>query len=229
MTSATMRGVHARLHGTLHHRLSLALQGVLVIGAGLAVWQHQWLTAATTGVILVVTLLPLMLGRRFQVFVPPEFEAFTIVFVFASLFLGEVGGYYTRFWWWDAALHTASGFLLGILGFLLVYVMNEKEEIDFHMNPGFVAFFAFMFAVGMGALWEIFEFAMDGFFGFNMQKSGLVDTMWDLIVDTVGAAIIAILGYGWLRTAGPDSFLERWIDSFIETNPRFFGGGGQER
>lgn len=29
------------------------------------------------------------------------------------------------------------------------------------MNPGFVAFFVFVFAVGMGALWEIFEFAMD--------------------------------------------------------------------
>lgn len=223
VTAAGVRHVRERLKGPIHQRLSLALQAVLLIGAGLAVWQQQWLTAATTGAILVVTILPLALGRRFAVFVPPEFEALTIVFVFASLFLGEVGGYYTRFWWWDAALHTASGFLLGILGFLLVYVMNEKEELDLHMNPGFVALFAFMFAVGMGALWEIFEFGMDSFFGMNMQKSGLVDTMWDLIVDTVGATVIAVLGYGWLRTAGTDSFLERWIGAFVESNPRLFG------
>ena len=39
--------------------------------------------------------------------------------------------------------------------------------------PGarFVAVFAFMFAVGLGALWEIFDFAMAGVFGLNMQKS----------------------------------------------------------
>lgn len=218
-----MDHVRQRIQGPLHQRVTLALQLILLVGFLAAVWQRQWLPALTTATILGVTLLPIALGRRFAVFIPPEFEALAILFVFASLFLGEVRSYYLRFWWWDAALHTASGFLLGILGFLLVYVLNEKEEIDLHMKPGFVAVFAFMFAVGMGGLWEIFEFAMDGLFGLNMQKSGLADTMWDLIVDTVGAAVIAVLGYYWLRTAGSDSFLERWIASFVESNPRLFG------
>lgn len=225
-TGEGVRHVRERIRGPVHQRMTLTLQAVLLVGMVMAAWQQQWLTAVTTCAILVVTLLPLVLGRRFAVFIPPELEALASVFVFASLFLGEVRGYYARFWWWDAALHTASGFLLGILGFLLVYVLNEKEEIDFHMKPGFVALFAFMFAVGMGALWEIFEFGMDGFFGLNMQKSGLVDTMWDLIVDTVGALVIAGLGYGWLRTAGTDSFLERWINDFVAANPRFFGSRG---
>lgn len=225
-TDAMVRHVRTRIQGTVHQRLSLSLQGVLLAGAALSIWQAQWLTAVTTLTILVVTLLPLVLGRRFEVFIPPEFEALAVVFVFASLFLGEVGGYYVRFWWWDAALHTASGFLLGILGFLLVYVLNQKQEVEVHMKPGFVALFAFMFAVGMGALWEIFEFAMDSFFGLDMQKSGLMDTMWDLIVDTVGAAVIAFLGYGWLSTVGTDSFLEQWIDRFVEGNPRLFDEDG---
>jgi len=118
-----------------------------------------------------------------RVYIPPEFEVLATVFVFASLFLGEVRGYYIRFLWWDIVLHTASGFLLGIVGFLLVYVLYEKEEIDLHMTPGFVSFFAFMFALGMGALWAIFEFRMDSYLGLNMQKamlgdpSGLTDTM----------------------------------------------------
>lgn len=214
---------------SIHRRTTLLLQGILFLGAAVAVWQGQWLTAATVTGIMAVTLFPLVLGRRFRVFIPPEFEVLAIVFVFASLFLGEVRGYYVRFWWWDAVLHTASGFLLGVLGFLLVHVLNEKEDIELHMKPAFVAFFAFIFAVGMGALWEIFEFGMDQFFGMNMQKSGLVDTMWDLIVDTIGAAVIAVLGYGYLMTAGNASFLEQWIDRFIEANPRLFGskdGGG---
>lgn len=214
-----------RVSGSRHRRITLGLQAVLLVEAVLAMAQGQWATAVAVAGIMLVTLAPFVLGRRFRVFIPPEFELLAIVFAFASLFLGEIRGYYARYWWWDAVLHTASGFLLGILGFLLVHVLNEKEEIELHMKPAFVALFAFMFAVGMGAIWEIFEFGMDQLFGMNMQKSGLVDTMWDLIVDTVGAAIIAALGYGYLSKAGNESFLERWIDGFIESNPRLFGGG----
>ena len=214
---------------SIHKRLTLAFQLILLVGVVLAVWEQQWLTAATTASIILVTLVPILLEKRICVSIPPEFELLATVFVFASLFLGEVRDYYVRFWWWDVVLHTASGFLLGIVGFLLVYVLNEKEDIDVHLNPGFVALFAFMFALGMGALWEIFEFAMDRFGGMNMQKamlgdpSGLTDTMWDLIVDAVGAGVIAFLGYGYLKTAGTQSFLEKWIAAFIEANPRLFG------
>ncbi len=206
----------------LHKALTLFLQATLFVGVILFCLQERWLTAVVTLAIIILTLLPLMLGRRFDVRIPPEFELLAVLFVYASLFLGEVHGYYVRYWWWDAVLHTGSGFLLGVLGFLLVYVLNERPDADVHMRPRFVALFAFMFGVGMGALWEIFEFAMDQIFGMNMQKSGLVDTMWDLIVDTVGAAVIAILGWIYLRTAGSNSFLERWITQFVRANPRLF-------
>jgi hypothetical protein len=208
----------------IHRRVTISLQVLLLVGLAFEVWQAQWLNAAATAGISILTLLPVVLGRAYDVFIPPELEALAALFVFAALFLGEVRGYYVRFWWWDAALHSASGFLLGILGFLLVHVLNEKEDLEVHMKPGFVALFAFMFALGLGALWEIFEFAMDGLFGLNMQKSGLVDTMWDLIVDAAGALAIALLGYGYLRKAAGESFLERWIARFIQANTRFFSG-----
>lgn len=212
----------------LHNRLSLVLKLILIAEATAAVWERQWLTAAITAGIIVITLIPLVMARRLRVYIPAEFELLAIVFIFASLFLGEIHGYYTRFWWWDVALHAGSGLLLGIVGFLLVYILNETENIEFHMKPGFVALFAFLFAIGIGVLWEIFEYGMDRTFGMNMQKemlgdpSGLTDTMWDLIVDTVGAFVISILGYGYLKSPIKESFLERWIKAFIERNPRFF-------
>lgn len=213
---------------TIHRRLTVALQALLAVGVAAELWAGQWFAALVTTGIILLTLFPLVLARRYSVYVPPEFALLAIVFVFASLFLGEVHGYYTRFWWWDIALHTASGFLLGIVGFMLVHVLNETAEIDMKMKPGFVAFFAFLFAVGVGALWEIFEFSMDELFGMDMQKamfddpSGLTDTMWDLIVDTLGALTISILGYGYLKAAGNESFLTRWIQSFVRNNPRLF-------
>lgn len=206
----------------------MVLQLILVGETVLAVLSQNWFTAFLTSMIIAITFFPLLFERRFRIHIPPELQLAAIAFVFASLFLGEIRDYYTRFWWWDMALHTTSGFLLGILGFLLVHVMNETEKIHVHMKPGFVAFFAFMFALGVGALWEIFEFTMDSLFGMNMQKpmlgdpSGLTDTMWDLIVDATGALVIAVMGWRYLKNADRKSFLERWIDSFIERNPRFF-------
>lgn len=212
----------------VHKRLKLGLQAVLIVGAGLAAWEQQWMAAVTTTAIVLLTFFPLVMERRFGVIIPPELELLATIFIFASLFLGEVRGYYLQFWWWDIALHTAAGFLVGIVGFLLVYILNARDSIHLHMSHGFVALFAFAFAVGIGGLWEIFEFAMDRLFGMNMQKpmlgdpSGLTDTMWDLIVNAVGAAAISLLGYGYLRAAGSRSFLERWILDFIRANPGLF-------
>lgn len=213
---------------TFHRRLGIVLKLILLAEAALAAWGQQWLTVGIVTGILAITFIPLLMARRFHVFIPPEFEILAIIFVFASLFLGEVHGYYTRFWWWDIALHTSSGLLTGILGFLLVHVLNETEDINLYMTPGFVAVFAFVFAVAVGTLWELFEFAMDALFAMNMQKpmlgdpSGLTDTMWDMIVNALGALVIAIVGYGYLKTAGNTSFLERWIQAFIRANPALF-------
>lgn len=193
-------------------RLAIALQLILVAAVVVSVLLGQWLMAVATLGIVLLTLVPSVLGRRFGFFIPPEFELLAILFIFASLFLGEIRGYYTRFWWWDALLHVGSGFLLGLLGFLLVYALNQRSVADLGLRPSFVAIFAFAFSVALGTLWEIFEFGMDQLFGLNMQKSGLVDTMWDLIVDTVGAAAVALIGYGHLKRMDVDSFLVRWIE-----------------
>jgi hypothetical protein len=207
----------------VYRRVTLGLQALLLVGVVLELSQEQWLNALASTCVLLLTLLPLLLGRRFRVFIPAEFQLLAVVMVFASLFLGEVRGYFVRFWWWDVVLHAGSGFLLGIVGFLLVFVLNQKEDIAVHLKPGFVALFAFVFSLGLGTLWEIFEFGMDQLFGLNMQKSGLVDTMWDLIVDAGGGLVIALLGYRYLKQTGVDSFLERWILHFIRANPRLFG------
>lgn len=212
----------------IHLRISLVLKVTLLIGAVIAFFEGQYQAVAEILLILLITFLPMLLGKRFQVGIPHSFETLAVIFVYMTLFLGEMRGYYLRFWWWDAVLHTGSGFLLGVLGFLLVYVLNEKKEVQLELSPAFMALFAFMFAMGIGALWEIFEFSMDQMFGLNMQKSGLMDTMWDLIVDGIGALCISLFGWAGLRRKTRNSFLERWIDEFIEKNPQMFENGKAE-
>lgn len=206
----------------VHRRISIWLKFALALGVVFLLLQGRYQAALEVSMILMITFLPVILGNRFNVYIPHVFESLAVIFVYMALFLGEVQGYYVRFWWWDVVLHTSSGLLLGILGFLLVYVLNEKKEIQIELHPKFIALFAFMFAMGIGTCWEIFEFAMDRLFGMNMQKGSLDDTMWDLIVDGIGALIISIAGWGFLKNSSNDSFLERWIDTFIDKNPRLF-------
>ncbi len=215
------------LAARIHRWLLRGMQVVMAASLVAAVVERQWLTAVVVAGIFGLMAMPGILGRRFTLYVPAEFELLALAFVFAALFLGEVRGYYVRFWWWDIALHTTSGLLLGILGFLLIYVLNEDERVDLHLRPRFLALFAFLFAVAVGAIWEIFEFAMDQIFGLNMQKpmlgdlSGKTDTMWDLIVDTLGALVISGLGW-WFIAKRRTSFIESWIRKFIAHNPRLF-------
>lgn len=215
------------LPARIHRGVVAVLLVVMTIELLLALHGQQWLTAFLVSAIIAITIAPGALSRRFQVHIPPEFQLLAIAFVFAALFLGEIHRYYERIWWWDIALHASSGLLLGLVGFLLVYVLNESERVELHMRPRFVALFAFCFAVAVGVLWEIFEFAVDQLAGTNMQKpmfndpSGLTDTMWDLIVDALGALLISLLGW-WYMARGRRSFIEAWIRKFIERNPRLF-------
>lgn len=211
----------------VHKRLTVALQGIVLVGLALSIYERQWLNTATITGIALLTGLPYLFSRRFKIYIPPEFELATIAFIFAALFLGETRGYYGRFWWWDIALHATSGGLLGILGVLLVYVLNANPRVELYMKPGFIAFFAFCFALSVGALWEIFEFTMDQVFGFNMQKpmrgdpSGLTDTMWDLIVDALGALVVSTVSYFYMKRS-KEFLVERWVHRFIENNPQLF-------
>ncbi len=192
-----------------------------------ALLERQWLTVFLVTVIILLVMVPFLWRHRLPVKIPLEFHVLIILFIFASLFLGEVQSFYQRVWWWDIVLHFNSGLLLGVLGFLLVYVLNENERVEVYLRPGFVALFAFLFAVAVGAFWELFEFAMDQLFGSQMQKpmlndpSGLMDTMWDLAVDTLGALLISLLGWWYLhRQRG--SFMERWIAQLVASNPKLF-------
>jgi len=211
------------------HRISVAVMEIMMAGelVALAV-DRQFMGLFLVLMLMAVIGVPALFPGKLPVFIPVEIQIFTVLFIFATLFLGEVRDYYERFWWWDLALHTSSGVLLGMLGFLFVYLVNENELVDVTMKPSFVALFAFFFGVGIGALWEIVEFGADQLLGMNMQKpmlgdpSGLTDTMWDLIVDTLGSAVIALAGWRYMHRARRDR-TDFWLRRFVRRYPRLFG------
>lgn len=192
--------------------LRLTIVGAMII----EIIYQRWSLLFITALILLVTYTPSFFEKRYKINLPLELEVFVILFLYASFFLGEVQSFYAKYWWWDVVLHAGSGIALGYVGFIILYVLYGNNKIK--TNPLWLAFFSLSFAMSIGALWEIFEFGMDQIFGWNMQKSGLVDTMWDLIVDFIGALIVSVIGYFYLRKKNKSLF-GKILTKFMEQNP----------
>ena len=164
-------------------------------------------------------MVPPALASRWSLTLPVPFLLATTVFFFASIFLGEAFDFYERLWWWDLALHGSSAIGFGLTGFLFVFMLFEGDR--FAAPPSALALITFCVAVTVGSTWEIFEYLMDRAFGLNMQKSGLTDTMGDLMINGVGAAIASVTGYAYLvqNSAG---MLGRGLSAFIAQNKRLY-------
>lgn len=177
--------------------VALVLQISILVITVSALIRGQWLGAFSGSIVLLLTFAPALIERHLRVPLPVELTLITCVFLYASFALGEVRDFYEKIWWWDLALHGMAALTIGIIGFLSIYVFYMTQRIQ--IAAGWIATITFALAVSLGTIWEIFEFMMDWNFGLNMQKSGLVDTMTDLMINAAGAAIAAVIGYLYVR------------------------------
>ncbi len=202
-----------------HPYVSQTIWAFLLLALLTALATARWSLAFVSVATLLLSLLPVLAERRFGIRLPVRFVAGVAVFVFATIFLGEAFDFYNRFWWWDIALHAGSAVGFGLIGFLFVFMLFEG---DLYAAPAWaIAFMSFCFGLSIGAMWEIFEFAMDQIFGLNMQKSGLIDTMWELILDTLGAGLGATAGFLYVKGRHLGG-LTGILQEFIQKNRRFF-------
>ncbi|MBN2142589.1 hypothetical protein JW711_04630 [Candidatus Woesearchaeota archaeon] len=195
------------------------LRFTLIVAIAFAALSRNWSLLFATSLILILTFLPEFFEKKYKIMIPDEFELGIILFIYASLFLGEIFDYYAVFPWWDLLLHIGSGVALGFVGFIMLFTLYYNHKVQ--SKPIWISVFAFFFALGIGALWEIFEFTMDQTFGMNMQRSGLMDTMWDLIVDAAGALLTSAIGYYYFKRPRIPLF-SRIFNKFVEENPDFF-------
>lgn len=163
-------------------------------------------------------LFPGMLRKRLNISIPSKMLIIYAIFLYCAIYLGEVHSFYYHVPHWDTVLHTFSGAMLGALGFSFINFLNRTDRVPMFMSPIFVAVFTFCFAMTLGVLWEIYEFAADSILHTNMQKfalesgeqlvgqAALKDTMKDLIVDGIGALVMSVIGYvslkynkGWIE------------------------------
>lgn len=192
-----------------------ALRLTLILAIAVSIFYQSWSNLFISCLALVLTFIPFLIEKKYQIDIPIVFELVVILFVYASLFLGEVGRFFHYFWWWDLLLHGTSAVAFASIGFIILFILSETSKIE--ARPGWLAVFSFSFAVAIGVIWEIFEFFMDQTLGLNMQKSGLVDTMWDLIINNVGAILTSLAGYEYM-TGKKRPYISRIFDLLLNKN-----------
>lgn len=154
---------------------------------------------------IVVLLLPSFIEKKWKCDIPSTMHVVFILFIFAGVFLGEFRRFHFSVNNFDKWLHIISGGALAAISFSLISLLDERDIVK--MNPLFIALFSFSFALMIGVLWEVYEFAWDVHFDFNMQKyatdsgelligrEALYDTMMDFVADAIGAFSVSLLGY----------------------------------
>ncbi len=138
--------------------------------------------------ILVIALfwIPTALERKLSIEIPNVLEIIILCFIYAAEMLGEIDAFYIKIPFWDTMLHTTWGFLAAGIGFALVDILNRSEASKLKMSPIYMAVVAFCFSMTAGALWELFEHAMDMFVGFDMQKDTIITAFNTVTLDPTG-------------------------------------------
>ena len=218
-----------RLH-KLNRIATWLIAGMAVANVGwLIVARSTWDEIVFRGLqyvaMLLIMYLPHLLRSRFRIEVPWLLSVFIVVFCFSSLIMGDGLDLYGRVPWWDKLLHAESGFLLSMIALWLIHVIMAENDKYIYFNKWFLCLFLVMFSLGLGACWEIIEYTYDSLMGTNSQQfmatttgsiftpedetlcghAALRDTMQDLILDLVGALIVAV--YGFIRH---DKLIERY-------------------
>ncbi|MBD2258041.1 hypothetical protein [Pseudanabaena sp. FACHB-2040] len=166
--------------------------GELLLGAAI-VWaliQGQWQNALALGLFWVASLIFVIRDDK----LPPLFD---LLFVLAAL--ANAGGWV---WGWfylpgpyDELVHAFTTFAIALALSFLVY---QSMLPVFRQHTLLYLLTITSFGIAIGALWEVAEWSAGKVLSTEVIES-LDDTIVDLIMDSLGAGLAAILSLGALQ------------------------------
>ena len=124
---------------------------------------------------------------------PTIFNMMIVVLVIGAIYLGNACSFYRLIPIYDKILHTYFGFMSSLIILcVLIYYNGDKLETPL------LLFVVFFFTLGLGGVWEVFEYLCDlvtGGDSLEINKSieqnlhPCTDIMMDLIVTMLGTLI----------------------------------------
>lgn len=147
---------------------------------------------------VLVTILPLIFEKIFKLKYTIWAWIIYLSFCVLSMGIGSGLGMYNIISFYDFILHFCSGVVISFLTYA-IFCKHINKNLSLKSQLFYTFLFALCFTVLIGVLWEVWEFSFDHFFNLNSQRhtdlngnallghTALIDTMLDLIADTLGA------------------------------------------
>lgn len=179
--------------------IAILFEIVLIITAISNILSKQWGNLLLSLLTLICLILPFVIthiANAKNIVLPSSFNIIALLFIFLSLYLGEIRKFYRILWWWDVFLHSAFGVYGVIIALHLMKGIIVKDKKITQRRFGILAvIFAFAFTIAIGTLWEILEFSGTYLFKIDMLGGGFEDTMSDLMVKSLSAFITSVICY----------------------------------
>ena len=174
---------------------------------------QTWIAASALG----LALLPAAIEGLTQIRLPRGLVLGVGAYTVATIILGEMTDFYQRYAWWDVAMHALAGATLTAMGLVIALTFLARNGGGGGVTLP-IAFAAF-FTLGIGALWELFEYSLDARFGFSTQNESLDDTMHDMAHAALSGLPVLVLGT--LHLLGrPTGWFGRAVDKAVAENVR---------
>lgn len=130
--------------------------------------------------------------NSFIIEVPASSQTMLNIFIFVGVVVGSTINNRTTFQHIDILTHFTAGFISAWFGYDFANIVYRKRG---DLGPAMSSLFSLGFALSIAVGWEIYEFSMDRIYGMTLQcsapntEAGLIDTMTDFIVCTVGSLL----------------------------------------
>ncbi|AFZ71953.1 hypothetical protein [Natronobacterium gregoryi] len=201
---------------------SRAMQIVLAVVLLWGLYVQDLPTIANAAVALVITFVPAILEREYDL----PMDAGLVLWITTAVFLHALGsaGLYDAIDPWDHLTHALSASVVAAAGYAIFRAIHVHTD-RIYIPSKLMAVFILLFVFAAGVVWEILEFIVDQsaiVLGLDavLAQYGIDDTIVDLIFNTVGAVIVTLWGTAYLTDIS-DSLSERfdkWADSSAERN-----------
>ncbi|NEU56234.1 hypothetical protein [Halorussus sp. MSC15.2] len=177
-------------------RITRAMQAVLlaVVVYGVAAGQPKAIVNGS--IALLITTLPAVLERNYEIPLDPWLG----LWITTAVFLHTLGsaGLYAQIGWWDHLTHAFSASLAAAAGYITARSLDLHSD-DISIPARFAFVYILVVVLSFGVVWELFEFALDvaaDETGLTMPlaQHGLDDTIRDLMFNSLGALMVAFFG-----------------------------------
>lgn len=166
---------------------------------------------------------PALIRKDFRADFPSLIDTLILVYLFLGTYLGSFKSFFEEIWWWDILLHLLMGINIALISFSIIFRLKEVKA-HVQLSPFMIAFFSFAISMAAGGIWEIIEYILDTFLGFELQQPH-PDTMIDLIFVFIGGLVVSAGGYLYAKYPRSNlielMFSKEEIEILKEDHPEF--------